>query len=608
MATPTYSVIDPIAQSFFIDKPCVVTKMDLFFKSKDNFIPVTVQFRKNQLGVPGPYIIPLSTKLLSPSSVLVSSNANVATTVNFTSPIFLDTGEYSITLGTTSKKYSVWISELNSTDIISGKNITEQPYIGNLFKGQNITSYTPVLTQDLKFILYRASYNTSVVGFIDFKVPGYHNTTKLLENDPLELFPNSSIMRIHHKDHPFTNQSYVRLLGIANAFPFGNVLSPTIFGGITSTSIEGRHFVVSNVRSDSYTVNLSESSTVTSAFRFGGPAIVVDSDLRFDTIYPKIPHIKQSGNISSSFKAASPSYTLDSSFKTLADDDNELDYTRIIASNVNTTFRLSNATPFVYRINFSSNNTLTSPLIDKSQIAVVLVNNKINSPNIITENLRYDRANVAVLSKANIYVLNGNVALISYASANVSEINNAKSILNGTDLVITGLNPNNGQYRVLEVLNGGANIKVLKLANSISVVTDANIQNNHTIVNASQFVYEEAATGGSAISKYITKKIDFVNPSTSINIRADVSQPTDTEVLFYFKTKLIGEAESFDVKEFTQVENVTIAPSLDGKFIEVEKQIDALEPFDSLIIKIVFKSSLTYKVPKVKNLRVIALE
>lgn len=607
MTTPQYNVIDPIAQSFFVDKPCVITKLDLFFKTKDTLVPVTVQIRKNQLGVPGPYIIPLSTTLLEPASVLVSSNANVATTVTFSSPLFLDTGEYSITLGTPSKKYTVWISELNSTDIVSNKVITEQPYIGNLFKGQNISSYTPILTQDLKFKLYRANYNTSVVGFIDFKIPNSHFATKLLDNDPLELFPNSSIMRIYHKDHPFTNQSYVRLSGLANAFPFGNTLTFSTFGGINSTSIEAKSFQVSNIRSDSYTINLTQSSNVTTATRFGGASIVAESDLRFDTIYPVIPHIKQSGNVTASFKAASLGYVLDSSFKALENDDNELDYTRIISSNVNTTYKLANATPFVYRINFSSNNTFTSPLIDKSQIAVILVNNKINSPNVITENLRYDRANVAVLSKANIYKLDGNIGLISYASANISEINNAKSILNGTNLTITGLNPNNGEYRVLEVLNSGANIKVLKLTGS-SLVTDANIQNNFTIVNATKFVYEEAATGGSVDSKYITKKIDFVNPSTSLNIRVDVCQPTDTTVELYYKTKLVGETESLANKEFTKVTGLTIPTSLDGSFIEVGKQIDNLSPFDSIILKVVFMSTNTAKVPKVKNLRAIVLE
>lgn len=607
MTTPQYNVIDPIAQSFFVDKPCVITKLDLFFKTKDTSVPVIVQIRKNQLGVPGPYIIPLSTTLLPSTSVLTSSNANVATTVSFSSPLFLDTGEYSITLGSSSKKYTIWISELDATDIVSNKKITEQPYIGNLFKGQNISSYSPVLTQDLKFKLYRANYNTDVVGFIDFKIPNSHFATKLLQSDPLELFPNSSIMRVHHKDHPFTNQSFVRLTGLANAFPFGNTLSFSTFGNILSTSIEAKNFAVSNVRTDSYTVNLSQVSNVTIATRFGGSSIVAESDLRFDTIYPVIPHIKQSGNVTASFKAASLSYSLDSSFKALENDDNELDYTRIISSNVNTTFKLANATPFVYRINFSSNNAFTSPLIDKSQIAVVLVNNKINSPNVDSENLRYDKSNVAISAKSNVYVLNGNVGLISYPAANVSEINNAKSILNGTHLVVSGLNPNNGEYRVLEILNSGANIKVLKLTGS-SLVTDANVQNNYSIVNSSQFVYEEASTGGSVASKYITKKIDFVNPSTSLNLRVDVSQPTDTSVEFYYKTKLVGETESFEIKEFNKITDIIIPTSLDGGFTEVTKQIDGLEPFDSIILKIVFKSTNTARVPKVKNLRAIVLE
>lgn len=607
MTIPSFSFIDPIAQSFFIDTPSVITKVDLFFKSKDDTTPVVVQIRKNVTGIPGPYIVPLTTTILTPDQVNPSDNANVATTVNFASPIFLDSGEYSITLATASKKYTIWVSELDSDDIVSGRRITEQPYIGNLFKGQNISSYTPVQTQDLKFKIYRAIFNNNLTGSIDFKLAGDFTTTDLLEPDPLELFPNSSIMRIHHKNHPFTNQSYVRLSGVGNAFPMGNIAASTTYYGINSANIVYRNFPVSNITTNSYTVNLSQSSSVTVATRFGGSSVIADSDLRFDTIYPVTPAIKQSGNLMVSFKAASLNYALDSTFKKLDNDDNELEYTRIIASNVNTTVKLANATPFVYRINFTSNNRLTSPLIDKREIAMVLVRNMINSPNVITENLRYDKANVAVQAKANIFKLNGNIGLISYVTANINEINNNKSIINGTHLEVSGLNPNNGTYRVIEVLNGGANIKVLKLTGS-SLITDANIQNNVTIVNSTKFVYEEAASGSSTDSKYITKKVDFVNPSTSLNLRLDICQPTNSSVELYYKTKLVGETESLSIKEFNRIANVTIPNSLDGSFKEVETQIDNLDPFDSVIFKIVFLSTDTTKVPRVKNLRAIALE
>ena len=88
-----YQKLDPLAQSFSIDTPSVITKLDLYFSSKDSTLPVFLQIRKNVNGLPGPDIVPLTQKIIYPSEITTTSNANVATSVSFTNPVFLDTGE-----------------------------------------------------------------------------------------------------------------------------------------------------------------------------------------------------------------------------------------------------------------------------------------------------------------------------------------------------------------------------------------------------------------------------------------------------------------------------------------------------------------------------------
>ena len=100
---------------------------------------------------------------------------------------------------------------------------------------------------------------------------------------------------------------------------------------------------------------------------------------------------------------------------------------------------------------------------------------------------------------------------------------------------------------------------------------------------------------------------DFINDSTSINLRVDVCKPADATVSFYYKVKELGETEILSEQEFIKFTNVTVPTSLSGEFYEVEKQIDNLSPFNALVFKVVFETTNTAQVPKIKNLRLIAL-
>lgn len=600
-----YNITDPLAQSFFIDVPCVITKVDLFFQSKDVSQPFITQIRKNEGGLPGTYIVPLTSVITYPSSVNISADASSATTVSFQNPIYLEPGEYSITLGSSSKNYKVWVSELGSTDVTTSVRITEQPYVGSLFKSQNASTWTPVQAEDLKFNLYRARFSANVSSTIDFFLSAEQNTNKVLDRDPLEVFPGSSTIRIYHPNHYMSDGSYVVIKSIQdNAASNSNVMYSNLFYGIPANAIERVNLVISNATTNTYTVDVGTASNATVATRFGGLSVVVQQDLKYDMIYPVVGAVNQSGSINRSFRGVSTDYTIDSSFSSLNEGDNELQTSKIITSNVNTTLNLSNANPFAYRLTLSSTNSLLSPLIDSKQVGVILATNIVDSPTYDNLNLTYDIVNIALNAVANVTQLSGNIGLI--ALANTQNIANAKSIIEGTRLTISGTNPNNGTYRVVEVLNDGANIKVYNLGGN--VITHSNVSNTYNITNGTKFIYEEAATGGSVTSKYITRQIDFINPSTSINVRVDINKPDGSDIEIYYKTKLVGETEILANKEYTKIDGIIIPTSLSGEFYEVEKQIDSLEPFNALVLKIVFKTTNSAKVPKIKNLRAIVLE
>ena len=67
---------DPLAQSFFVDAiegGMFITSIDVFFQSKDDNIPVTIDIRTVENGSPTQTILPYSTKTLEASKISTSA-------------------------------------------------------------------------------------------------------------------------------------------------------------------------------------------------------------------------------------------------------------------------------------------------------------------------------------------------------------------------------------------------------------------------------------------------------------------------------------------------------------------------------------------------------
>ena len=157
---------DPLAQSFLIDEASgvFVTKCDVFFKTKDDMdIPCVFQIRSMKNGLPTQNILPFSEIVIEPNDINVSGDGSVATTIEFKAPIFLEGNgtEYAIALASNSTKYSVFISRIGETDLLTDTYISNQPYLGSLFKSQNASTWEPSQWEDLKFTLYRADFINS---------------------------------------------------------------------------------------------------------------------------------------------------------------------------------------------------------------------------------------------------------------------------------------------------------------------------------------------------------------------------------------------------------------------------------------------------------------
>jgi hypothetical protein len=595
----SYKVVDPLAQSFLIEEPCVITKAEVFFKTKDPTLPMLCQIRENENGVPGRYIVPMSDKFVYPNNISTSTDGSLPTSIKFDSPIFLKPGEYSICLGSDSKRYQVYVSELDGTDLITNKRIVKQPYMGSLFKSQNSTTWTPEQLQDLKFNLYRAKFDTSGTGNIDFNIRSDSFKEVVLDQDPLEVFNGSTNMRVYHFNHGMTEESYVKIAGIAEVDALMGTVG-SVFG-VSFTNILNTPVQISNVTINGYTITLPTAANQNA--RFGGSRVTASRNLVVNALYPVEAKIEQSTTeIKHQFKGTLTDYTQDAAYVTLERGTTELPKTRIIANPTTKAENLSGAESFSYRINMTSANSLLSPMIDQNQLGLLTAQNLINNPDYDTENPLAEDVLAFITSAASV-TFTATSTTSGILSVPVATQDLALTLIAGTIATVTDSNTTNtGTYRISSISTSGDEISLVKLSGTCATNTGT-----YTVTVGKNYVAEEANSGGSVYSKYITRKLDFANPSTGFNFRLDVNRPAGSNIKVYYKTSLVGESDDIAENEFTLLDTIIMPVSLDDAFTEVEAEINDIAPYESIIFKIAFTSIESSIVPKCKNLRIIAL-
>ena len=137
--------------------------MDIFLSEVDDEdIPLFVHLRTMNQGYPTENIIPLSLVSLSPDELAVSSDGSAPTRVHFQAPVYLEpTGTYCVVLQSQSTKYRVFTSRVGENDLLTDESVSQQPFLGSLFKSQNAQTWEPSQWEDLKFRLNRADFETT---------------------------------------------------------------------------------------------------------------------------------------------------------------------------------------------------------------------------------------------------------------------------------------------------------------------------------------------------------------------------------------------------------------------------------------------------------------
>lgn len=176
---------DPIAQSFYVSevdypKGIFVPFIDVYFRNKGT-LPIEMQIRPMVNGFPSSKdILPNAIAILESEDVVTSelpdvNDSDTRTRFTFVSPVYLLPGqEYAIVLITNDYDYDVYVSELGEKIIGTERLVSQQPYLGSFFKSQSTTTYTPIQSDDLMFVVHKCIFQTegSVV-FHEKKDPFY---------------------------------------------------------------------------------------------------------------------------------------------------------------------------------------------------------------------------------------------------------------------------------------------------------------------------------------------------------------------------------------------------------------------------------------------------
>lgn len=598
--------VDPVAQSFLIERPVFVTKLGVYFSTKDDTLPITLTVRPNEGGSPSSNIISGSITSLDSANVITSNTASNVTYFNFDSPLFLDTGEYSFVLTADTNKYRVWISEFGQTDVNNGSVITKQPYAGTMFRSQNGYTWEANQLQDIKFELHRAKF-TSTSATVDFILDTdllSGNSKYLIStiNNGLKSYSGNNVLKVTAPNHGLINGSSVKISLPGEGF-LNN--ANAIYNNIPVDDITGSTFTVSGATSDFFFVTLSNAaltSNITSG-SFGGRALI-SSMVPYSSFYTKLGQtLPPRTTINTKILTTSSTPGIISFQDITPESTVEFNSERRLLGPLHKNQYLSDGESFVYRVEMSTEDDYVSPMIELPFASATFITNDVNSSSIAVNNA-YDLVTIA---NANTLISISNTAVISFSGAN--EKANVKTMSPGAYVNIAGFQFNaNGTYRIASIEANGNNIVICSDGNTIPSANAESTGRAITLTYYPNYVAEEAVSGSSSKAKYFTRTIDLETPSTALVLRLAASTPGNSSVEVYYKIRNYGETTSFTTKEFTRLSLGTMKSTLPDQFVDYEKLIDDLPEFTGIIVKIVLKSSDISVVPKVKDLRIIALE
>ena len=618
---------DPLAQTFMVQEEggAFITSVDLFFSAKDIKIPVRIEIREVVNGYPGSAVLPFSRVEKKASQVNVSTTATAATKFSFVSPVFLQNGvEYALVVLSDSDNYKIWCSETGTNerkaDGSVGAAITSQPFNGVLFKSQNASAWTADQTQDMKFTIRRAQFGAGEAKLELIPPP---LSFASLGFNPFNFIQKNSRCRVEHRNHGMkVGQKVVfktgQVINSINSIPASVIFRP-----------EGHEILSTEL--DMYVVDFGYDLSAVApelapAGKVGGGFIQASENYEFQTAMIDIAEVIPAGtNIK--YEVTTLDHDKASYVNALTNKENfDFNEERVVLSDINKLNTLPRGIKVIATLSPASGLTSVSPVIDLGRLAMTMVSNKVDAPTLSINDSTFDRfpitapgSNTEIGDEASdkpLRLFNGDTIVID-ALTQPTLYNNMNNNLNAGDVIefnYTNVTPaifnmvivDKSQVTVFDEFGEVEEQQLhFKLEGFNGETLSVTTNNTVALTWLSHFKSEYAAIGGSTHSKYVTKKINFSRPSEMLRIMFSAMIPSDAEVEIYYKTGS-GVSGDFIASRYYKATPKSYTKS-ESEFFEVMADVENLEPFDSVMVKLVMKSINKGKVPRIKDFRVIAV-
>lgn len=573
-----------IAQTFTVPKEYTegifISSIDLFFKSKaaNESLPVTVSIVKTLNGYPTNEVLPYATSVVYPEDINTNSTGLTATRFYFITPVYvIPKIEYALKINSNSGNYKLWVARMGEIRVDQPTRvISQQPSTGSLFKSQNSSTWSAEQLEDIAFVINRASFDVSGTGTLDLVTPST-GTVKLTSN-PFKITNGQTKVRVQHENHGLKVGFFVT------------------YSGSTDTDFNGTFEVIHCSSSDSYVIELGAAKGSTALV--GGDVVYATKNLAIDTSRVTAAVFEPKNTLfETSLKV-----TTDAGKNTLYDKgmhnvDLNFAKTSYLHSDINETNLISGQESLDVRLAFSSYDESVSPIINMESLSVITVTNRINNPQ-TTDNISPIDDEVLFSASTG---LTFNQTVNTVTSSTVS----LKRFKIGAYIKIEGTTSNNtGATDALIIdadFSGSTHTLYLN-----KTLTNETLSTSCTITQRQGFIDEISPSSGSAEAKYLTKPVELANISSSLVVIYSANIPQEAEIDLYYRAIVKNSVKKLSEYVWTKVPTSYIKNANVNDFIEQQYSID-IGSFNTYQVKLVMRSIDQADVPRIKDLRVIAL-
>ena len=624
---------DPLAQTFLVEDSTLeggvfLTKVDLFFFTKDEEIPVSMDIRTVENGTPTQDILPLSKVVKDPADVFTSADASKPTTFTFKSPVFLPfRQEHALVLTSDSNQYKVFISLLGRDAIDAahaGEKISEQPYIGVLFKSQNASTWTPTQYEDLMFKIYRAEFTLPTTGatsklILENAQLGEANGGFLnLRTNALQTTSGSDEIRVFHSNHgQQSNLNYVELSGVISEVPdtainIGGGLSSSATGAVLTVD-DASQFPTTIGGSAVSSSNLGFIKILGTAEDGSGDEIIAYENISGNVITINATGRNYSGNSGSATGKAHADNAIVQCYNLAG-----IPLTLINTTHNNTTGGIiSINSPHSYNLKINGKNAGKS------------IN--CGGPNMtISQNIPWDVLTPQIQSQVEpMTSLTARVKGTSgtscgpFPAGESAETSFVKDTI-WQDITIAEENYFPDTKIIANQLN---EINRMSSAKSFSMEISLDSETSHlspvidltqcaVITTANQYnnITPTSGIGGECAANYITKVARLEKSATGIKVMLSANTFNQSKVVVMYKLVPVGYAGNLDDLPFQffntdgKADSGELVPQNDlTTFTDYEFSVEDTDDFDAFQIKISLLSWRQPYIPRVKDFRAIAL-